>query len=74
MLFNEVLATFINTALSIYEYLKVSKNDKASFLASSNPSVITLGWIPSANNLSAYFINAPINKTLLVVPSPIISS
>ena len=74
LLFRAVLATFIKTALSTYLYLKLSKNVRASFLASSYPSVITLGWIPSANNLSAYFINAPINRTLLVVPSPIMSS
>jgi len=30
--------------------------------------------MPSPNNLSAYFISAPINRTLLVVPSPTISS
>lgn len=74
LLFNAVLATFIKVALSTFYILKVSRKANASFLAYSYPSVITLGWIPSPSNLSAYFINAPINSTLLVVPSPTMSS
>ena len=54
--------------------MNFSKNFKLSTLANSYPSVIILGWTPSLINLSAYFINSPINKTFDVVPSPTISS
>jgi len=39
----EVLATLISVALSIYSCLNVSRNVSVSRLASSYPSVITLG-------------------------------
>jgi len=36
---------------------------RASFLARSNPSVITRGWAPSVVNLLACFMSSPIIRT-----------
>jgi hypothetical protein len=55
-------------------YLNSSKNLSTSVLATSIPSTIILGWTPSPIYLSAYLITSPIKRTLVVVPSPTISS
>jgi hypothetical protein len=47
LVLREVLATYNKIALSTSAVcLKVSKNLKVSFLATSYPSVMILGWIP----------------------------
>lgn len=43
-------------------------------VASTYPSVITLGWAPSERYLSLSFISSPISSTFDVVPSPVTSS
>ena len=54
--------------------LNVSKNFSDSRFATSNPSTITLGCKPSFKYRSACFNNSPMTSTVVVVPSPVISS
>mmetsp|Transcript_14809 Transcript_14809/g.31976 ORF Transcript_14809/g.31976 Transcript_14809/m.31976 type:complete len:213 (+) Transcript_14809:1133-1771(+) len=54
--------------------LNSSRNFTISSLARSKPSAISLGWRPSARQPSANFMSSPMNMTLVVVPSPVISS
>lgn len=71
-----VLAMFNNMFLSqpSHYIFIVSKNLSSSTLASSQPSQMTLGCTPSCTKRSACLIRSPVNNTLLVVPSPTMSS
>mmetsp|Transcript_61289 Transcript_61289/g.198283 ORF Transcript_61289/g.198283 Transcript_61289/m.198283 type:complete len:221 (-) Transcript_61289:54-716(-) len=54
--------------------LNSSRNLMQSSLAKSKPSAISLGCRPSLRQTSASFMSSPMNITLDVVPSPVISS
>lgn len=71
-----VLATLISKGFSTVSLaiLKLSKNFRAYFLASSYPSVMMRGWTCSWMRRCACFMSSPIKRTLEVVPSPTMSS
>mmetsp|Transcript_5410 Transcript_5410/g.16073 ORF Transcript_5410/g.16073 Transcript_5410/m.16073 type:complete len:221 (+) Transcript_5410:1180-1842(+) len=54
--------------------LKPSRNFRVSSRARSKPSAMRRGWRPSARLASASFISSPMNITVVVVPSPVMSS
>mmetsp|Transcript_30046 Transcript_30046/g.76369 ORF Transcript_30046/g.76369 Transcript_30046/m.76369 type:complete len:247 (+) Transcript_30046:237-977(+) len=75
---NEVRATQTSRSRSFrgssIVTLNWSRNFRTSSRARSKPSAMRRGWRPSAIVTSANFINSPMNITLDVVPSPVMSS
>mmetsp|Transcript_27339 Transcript_27339/g.76346 ORF Transcript_27339/g.76346 Transcript_27339/m.76346 type:complete len:413 (-) Transcript_27339:119-1357(-) len=55
-------------------FFTVSRKATAALFATSNPSTMTRGWTPSLRNPSARFNSSPMSSTMLVVPSPVMSS
>mmetsp|Transcript_155807 Transcript_155807/g.499496 ORF Transcript_155807/g.499496 Transcript_155807/m.499496 type:complete len:234 (-) Transcript_155807:40-741(-) len=78
LVLSDVLATQTSFSRSFKAFgtgtLNSSRNLIASSLARSKPSAMSLGCKPSARHCSASFMSSPMNITLDVVPSPVISS
>jgi len=79
LVLNAVRATHNNISRSTpsspgVALINVSKNFNDSRFATSIPSTNTLGCKPSFKYLSACFKSSPMTSTVVVVPSPVMSS